>query len=48
LDRRLDGPQSPSGCGGEEKISQPLPGLEPPNIQHVVQGGDVDRTMILE
>jgi hypothetical protein len=28
LDRRLDGPQSRSGCSGEEKNSQPLPGLE--------------------
>jgi hypothetical protein len=30
LDRRLGGPQSRSGRGGEEKNSQPLPGLEPP------------------
>jgi hypothetical protein len=29
LDRRLSGPQSRSGCGGGEKNSQPLPGLEP-------------------
>jgi len=29
LDRRLDGPQSNSGSGGEEKSSQPLPGIEP-------------------
>jgi hypothetical protein len=29
LDRRLDGPQSRSGRGGEEKNSQKLPGLEP-------------------
>jgi len=27
LDGRLDGPQSCSGCGGEEKNSQPLSGL---------------------
>jgi hypothetical protein len=33
LDRRLDRPQSRSGHGGEEKIFQPLPGLEPPIIQ---------------
>jgi hypothetical protein len=33
LDRRLSGPQSWSGRGGEEKNSQPLPGLEPPIIQ---------------
>jgi len=29
LDRRLGGPQSCSGCSGEEKNSQPLPGIEP-------------------
>jgi hypothetical protein len=29
LERRLDGPQSRSGHGGEEKNYQPLPGLEP-------------------
>jgi hypothetical protein len=29
LDRRLGGPQSHSGRGGEEKNFQPLPGLEP-------------------
>jgi hypothetical protein len=28
LDRRLAGPQSRSGCGGEEKNSQPPPGIE--------------------
>jgi hypothetical protein len=37
LDRRLCGPQSRSGRGGEEKNSQPLPGIEPPNIQPVAQ-----------
>jgi hypothetical protein len=31
LDKRLGGPQSWSWHGGEEKNSQPLPGLEPPN-----------------
>jgi hypothetical protein len=36
LDRRLGGPQSRSGRVGEEKNSQPLPGLEPP-IQPVAQ-----------
>jgi hypothetical protein len=30
LDRRLGGPQSRSGCGGEKKNSQPLLGLPPP------------------
>jgi hypothetical protein len=37
LDTRLGRPQSRSGRGGEEKISQPLPGLEPPIIQPVAQ-----------
>jgi hypothetical protein len=37
LDRMLRGPQSRSGRGGEEKNSQPLPGLEPPIIQPVTQ-----------
>jgi hypothetical protein len=37
LYRRLGGPQSRSGRGGEEKNSQPLPGLEPPIIQPVAQ-----------
>jgi hypothetical protein len=31
------GPQSLSGRGGEEKNSQPLPGLEPPVIQPIAQ-----------
>jgi hypothetical protein len=31
LDRRLGGPQSRSGCSGEEKISQLQPELEPQN-----------------
>jgi hypothetical protein len=37
LDRRLTEPQSRPGHGGEEKNSQPLPGLEPPIIHFVVQ-----------
>jgi hypothetical protein len=37
LDRRLGELQSRSGHGGEEKNSQPLPGLEPPIIQLVAQ-----------
>jgi hypothetical protein len=37
LDRRLGGPQNRSGRGGEERNSQPLPGLEPPIIQPVAQ-----------
>jgi len=35
LDRRLDGPQSQSEHGDEERNSQPLPGLEPPITQPV-------------
>jgi len=37
LDRRLGGPQSRSGRGGEEKNSQSLTGLEHPIIQLVAQ-----------
>jgi hypothetical protein len=37
LYRRLDGPQSHSGRGCEEKNSQPLPGLEDLIIQLVAQ-----------
>jgi hypothetical protein len=35
--RRLIGGQSWSGCGGEEKNCQPLPGHKPPIIQPVAQ-----------
>jgi hypothetical protein len=38
MDRRLGGPQSQSGRGGEENNSEPLPGLELPTIQPVAQG----------
>jgi hypothetical protein len=37
LDRRLGGPQSQSGRGGEEKNSQPLPVLGTPTIQPVAE-----------
>jgi len=37
LDRRLGGPQNLCGCGGEEKNSQPLSGLEPQIIQPIAQ-----------
>jgi hypothetical protein len=33
FDRRLGGPQSRSGRGREEKQTQPLLGLEPPDVQ---------------
>jgi hypothetical protein len=35
--RRLDGPRNRSGRCGEEKNSQPLPGLEPLIIQPIAQ-----------
>jgi hypothetical protein len=37
LDRRLGERQGRSGRGGEEKNSQPLPGLKPPVIQPIEQ-----------
>jgi hypothetical protein len=37
LDRKLGGPQSRSGCCDEEKNSQTLLGLEPPNFQPIAQ-----------
>jgi hypothetical protein len=37
LDRRLGGPQSQSGSGGEKKKSQSLPEIEAPIIQPVAQ-----------
>jgi hypothetical protein len=46
VDRRLGGPQSRSEHGGEEKNSQPLPGLEPPIIQTVVQRYTTEQTSI--
>jgi hypothetical protein len=47
LDRRLSGPQSRSGRGGEEKNSQPLLGLEPPIIQPVAQRYTTEMSRIL-
>jgi hypothetical protein len=47
LDRRLWEPQSRSGHGGEEKNSQPLPGLEPPNVQPVAQRYTTELSRIL-
>jgi hypothetical protein len=38
LDRRLGGPQSRSGRGGEEKNSQPPPGIEPQNPDRPARG----------
>jgi hypothetical protein len=47
LDRRLGGPQSRSVRSGEEKNSQPLPGLEPPIIQLVTQRYTTELSRIL-
>jgi len=38
LDRRLGEPQSRSGCGGEERNSQPPPGIEPQNYTDSYHG----------
>jgi hypothetical protein len=46
LDRRLGGPQSRSRHGGEEKNSQPLPGLEPPIIELVTQLCTIELTRL--
>jgi len=43
-DRRMGGPQSQSGHGGEEKNSQPLLGLEPLIIQPIAQCVSVSYT----
>jgi hypothetical protein len=49
-DRRLGEPQSRSGGGGEEKNSQPLPGIEPPIIQPVAQSyiAELFRLLIIQ
>jgi hypothetical protein len=47
MDRRLDGLQNRSGCGGEEKNSQPLLGLEPQIIQPVAQRYTTELSRIL-
>jgi hypothetical protein len=48
LDRRLGGTQSLSGHGGEEKNSQPLPGLEPRIILPVAQRYTTQLPRLLE
>jgi hypothetical protein len=45
--RRLGGSQSRSGRGGEEKNSQPLPGLEPLLIQPVAQRYTTELSQLL-
>jgi hypothetical protein len=47
LYRRLGRPQSWPRCGGEEKNSQLLPGLEPPIIQAVAQRYTTDLSRLL-
>jgi hypothetical protein len=48
MDRRLGGPQSRSGHGGEKKNSQPLPGLEPPIIQPLAQRYTTELSRLLK
>jgi hypothetical protein len=47
MDRWLDGSQSRSGSGGEEKNFQPPPALEPPIIQPVAQRYTTEITRLL-
>jgi hypothetical protein len=47
LDRRPGGHQSRSGYVGEEKISQPLSGLEPPIIRPVAQSYTTELSRLL-
>jgi hypothetical protein len=46
LDRRLGGPRSRSGHGGEKKNSQPLPGLNPSIIHPVAQSYTTEVTQL--
>jgi hypothetical protein len=48
LDRRLGGPQSWSGHGGEEKNSQSLPGLELLIIQATAQHYTTELFLLLD
>jgi hypothetical protein len=48
LDRRLGGPQSRSERKGEERNSQPLPGLEPAIIQPVAQRYNTELSGLLD
>jgi len=45
LDRRLGGPQSRSGRGGEEN-SQPPPGIEPQNPDRPARSPELYRLMV--
>jgi hypothetical protein len=48
LNRRLGGPKRGSGRGGEEKNSQPLPGLEPPMIKLVAYRYTTELSWLLD
>jgi hypothetical protein len=48
LDRSLGEHQSRAGHGGEEKYSQPLPGLEPSIIQPVAQCYAIELSPLLK
>jgi len=41
MDKRLGGPLSRSEWGGEEKNSQPSPGIEPPNIDRTARSQSI-------
>jgi hypothetical protein len=47
INRRLGGPQSRSGRGGEEKNSHLPPGLEPPIIQPVAQRNTTELSRVI-
>jgi hypothetical protein len=47
LDWRLGGPQSQSGQSGEEKYSQPFPGIKTPIIQPVAQWYTTELSLIV-
>jgi hypothetical protein len=48
LDRRLGGSQTRYDRGGEKKIFQLLPGLEPPIMQPVAQGYTAELSQLLD
>jgi hypothetical protein len=47
LDRRLGEPQRRSGRGGEEKNTQPLPGLDPPDSRYEIHKTHVSIKFII-
>jgi hypothetical protein len=48
MDRRLGGPQSRCGRGGEEKNSKPLPELEPPIVLPVARAISAEKEFNLQ